>query len=58
MGKQNEAQDREERLPLNKKKKVGVPIVAQWKQTQPVSMQMWGWLIPGLAHWVKDWALP
>ena len=30
-----------------------VPVVAQWKLTQLVTM-----VIPGLAQWVKDPALP
>ena len=35
----------------------GVPIVAQQK-TNPTSIHKVVGLIPGLAHWVKDWELP
>jgi len=35
----------------------GVPVVAQWL-TNPTSNYEVGGLIPGLAQWVKDLALP
>ena len=40
-----------------KKKKFGVPIVAQWL-TNPTSIHEDADSNPGLAQWVKDLALP
>ena len=40
-----------------KKKKFGVPIVAQWL-TNPTSFHEDADSNPGLAQWVKDLALP
>ena len=44
-------------LPLTKGKGDGVPIVAQWL-TNPTRNREVAGLIPGLAPWVKDLALP
>ena len=41
---------------LYKKLSPGVPIVAQWKRIQLVTMRLWV-QIPGLAQWVKDLVL-
>ena len=41
----------------NLKIHTGVPVVAQWKQTQLGTMRLRG-SIPGLAQCVKDPALP
>ena len=40
-----------------KKKKKGVPVVAQWLTNQTKNREVVG-LIPGLDQWVKDLALP
>ena len=39
------------------KNNVGVPLVAQWVKN-PISVHKDLGLIPGLAQWVKDLALP
>ena len=44
-------------LPLQKKWGHGVPIVVQWLMNPTRNREVEG-LIPGLAQWVKDLALP
>ena len=45
------------RLLLATKIRAGVPIVAQWLTNPTRNYEVVG-SIPGLAHWVKDSALP
>ena len=42
---------------IDKKLRCGVPVVAQWL-TNPTSTHEIVGVIPGLAQWVKDPALP
>ena len=42
---------------LIKKKKIGVPIVAQWLTNATRNLEVVG-SIPGLTQWVKDPLLP
>ena len=44
-------------LSPEKKQTHGVPVVAQWLTNPTRNHEMAG-LIPGLAQWVKDLALP
>ena len=46
-----------EEMKVNNKGKVGVPIVAQWLTNPTRNHEVVG-LIPGLAQWVRDLALP
>ena len=42
---------------VEKEAKIGVPVMAQWL-TNPARNHEVSGLIPGLAQWVKDLALP